>query len=64
MLILYSHPLFISPGIFLGPRGKLLAELKLGTNFLSLPRIPPLPGIPPRPLFPVLPLRLLEGIVA
>ena len=53
----YSDPLLISPGIFLGPSGILLAAVvNSRTNF------PPRPRIPPRPRFPKFPLllRLLE----
>ena len=54
----YSAPLLISPGIFLGPRGILLAAV---VNFrLKLP--PPLRKLPPppRPLEKLLPLRPLD----
>ena len=58
----HSDPLLISPGIFLGPRGILLAAVvNLGVNLPPLPRIPPLPCIPPRPIFPLLPLLRLRG---
>ena len=54
----YSAPLLISPGIFLGPRGILLAAV---VNLrLKLP--PPLRKLPPppRPLEKLLPLRPLD----
>ena len=62
MYMFHSDPLLISPGIFLGPRGILLAAVvNLGVNLPPLPRIPPLPCIPPRPIFPLLPLLRLRG---
>ena len=53
----YSDPLLISPGIFLGPSGILLAAVvNSRVNF------PPRPRMPPRPRFPKFPLllRLLQ----